>query len=121
MAVTAKQPGYSGVDRDREENFHGNQLLYIGWDDHMMFCAPFALMVPPDLPFGRLLSDVLPGTSFTEHPDWEKIDWNTVQWLSSGTPVSPDPAKSIRDNGLVHKSVLRMKTPGLQGLDGTRN
>ena len=32
---------YDFEPADRLENFHGNQLLYIGWDGHLLFCAPF--------------------------------------------------------------------------------
>ena len=121
MAVLAKNPGYKGEDKDSVDKFHGNQLLYIGWDDHRMFCAPFALPLPPAMPFGDLIDKVLPTTSFTAHPDWTQIDWNKVEWLHGGQPFTPDRAKSLADNGLVHKSALRFKTPGLKGLGGSRN
>ena len=31
MAVLAKD-GYVDIVRDKIENFHGNQLVYVGWD-----------------------------------------------------------------------------------------
>ena len=33
MAIIAKD-GYVDNVRDRVENFHGNQLVYVGWDEN---------------------------------------------------------------------------------------
>ena len=118
MTVIALKPGYSAEPKDAEDKFHGNRLLYIGWDEHLLFCAPLCVQLPPDMPFGALPSAVLPGV-YGEHPDFAKIDWSTVQWLKSGKPWTPDPAKSLADNGLVHKSAIRFRTPGLNGINGS--
>jgi len=117
MPVTSIGP-YEFEPRDKLENFHGNQLLYIGWDDHLMFSAPHAFPFPPDMPFGALLAEVLPGV-YGAHPEWEKVDWSTAQWLKSGQPWVPDPEKSLADNGLRHKDVIRFVTPGLSGIKGS--
>ena len=116
MSVVALER-YEIPARDVRENFPA-PLLYIGWDDHLMFCAPFCLPLPPDTPFGALATAVLPGI-YGEHPDFAKIDWNSVQWLKSGRPFTPDPAKSLADNGLVHKDAIRFRTPGLTGIQGS--
>lgn len=119
MPVIAKAEGYKGEVKDRVEKFHGNQLLYICWEDHTMLCAPFALPLPAAMPFGDLIDKVLPTTSFVEHPDWEKIDWKSVEWEKSGAPFAPDPGKSLGDNGLGHKAYLVFRTPGLSGIEGS--
>jgi phenol hydroxylase P4 protein len=116
MPVQAIRPDYRGEDKDRVELFHGQQLLYIGWDQHTMVCAPIALPLPPDLPFGALVEQVLPTTAYAQDPEWPHIDWSRVQWLRSGQPFKPDPAKSLADNGLGHKALLRWRTPGLAGI-----
>ena len=115
MAVVALNEPYIGEVRDRVENFHGNQLLYIGWDDHLMFAAPMCIPVAPGMPFGALVKDVLPRL-YASHPDWERIDWQAVRWLRSGRPFVPEADRSLADNGLDHKSVVRFRTPGLTGL-----
>ena len=115
MSVVALAPGYTGTVADSEDRFHGNRLLYIGWEDHLLFCSPVCLPLPAAMPFGALLSDVLPGS----HPDFEKIDWAATQWFDSGKPFTPDAAKSLADNGLVHKSAIRFRTPGLNGIKGS--
>lgn len=117
MSVTAIQD-YRFVPRDRVENFHGNRLLFVGWEDHLMFCAPFAFPLPPDTPFRALLDQVLPG-AYGYHPDFAKIDWNRAEWSRSGQPWQPDYDRSLGDNGLGHKDAIRFRTPGLTGIKGS--
>ena len=81
---------------------------------------PVALPLPPDTPFGALGAAVLPGT-YGYHPDFAKIDWTKVEWTKSGKPWTPDPAKSLAENGLKHQDVIRFRTPGLSGLNGSCN
>jgi phenol hydroxylase P4 protein len=119
MPVFAKKEGYKGVVRDRAENFHGNQLLYVGWEDHLMICAPLALPLPPATPFGDVVGKVLPATAFAAHPEWTRIDWSKAEWLRSGRPFRPDFEKSLTDNDLGHKAVIRLRTPGLTGIKGS--
>lgn len=114
--VAAKK--YEFAPADSQDKFHGAQLLFIGWEDHLMFCAPFAFPLPAAMPFGALLEQVIPG-AFGYHPDVAKIDWSQALWLKSGKPFSPDPSKSLAENGLQHKDVIRFKTPGLTGIAGS--
>lgn len=116
MSVAAVKD-YRFAPKDVRENFPA-PLLYIGWDDHLLFCAPFCLPLPPDMPFGALATDVLPGI-FGYHPDFAKIDWGSVQWFKSGQPWTPDPAKSLADNSLGHKDAIRFRAPGLTGIGGS--
>lgn len=108
---------YKPPAKDVVENFHGNQLVYIGWDHHLMFCAPVCLPLPPDMPFQALISDVLPG-AFGLHPEFAEIEWDKVQWSLDQEPFTPNLEGSLADNGVGHKSVIRMNTPGLNGLAG---
>ena len=52
MSVVALKP-YSFPAKDVRQNFPA-PLIYIGWEDHLMFCAPYCLPLPPDTPFGAL-------------------------------------------------------------------
>ena len=117
MAVHAIKE-YIGEVKDRQENFHGNQLLFIGWDDHLMFCAPFCFPFPPTMRFGDILEQVLPG-AYGYHPDFKAIDWNKAEWLKSGQPWQVDANKTLAENGLEHKDVIRFRTPGLTGIKGS--
>ena len=111
-------PNYRGENKDRLENFHGNQLLYIGWEHHLLFCAPFAFPFPPAMPFRAVIEQVLPG-AFGYHPEFKQIDWSRAQWFKSGKPWVPDFDKSLADNGLKHKDVIKFLTPGLDGIKGS--
>ncbi|WP_322044550.1 phenol hydroxylase subunit P4 [Paraburkholderia sp. J67] len=120
MAVIALKEGYGGPTRDRIENFHGNQLLYVGWDDHLMFCAPHCIAVPPATTFGSLVRDMI-APMYAPHPDWSAVRIESVEWLRSGERFEPDFAASLADNGLGHKAILRLRTPGLTGIAGSHS
>lgn len=119
MTVKALQPNYKGEVRDRVELFHGKQLLYVGWDQHTMICAPIALLLPGTTSIGDLIDKVLPTTAYAQHPDWPNIDWREVEWLRSGKPFIPELGRSLAANGLSHKSILRLRTPNLSGIAGS--
>lgn len=119
MAVAAVSK-YEFAPADTQDKFHGAQLLYIGWEDHLLFCAPFCFPFPPTMRF----CDVVEGpmkAAFGYHPDFAQIDWAKVEWLKSGKPFAPDFDKSLAENGLKHKDVIRLRTPGLDGIKGTCN
>lgn len=120
MSVHAIIQDYRGAAKDVAANFHGNIIVYFSWTDHLMFCAPLAFPLPPDMPFGTLLTEVLP-PHFGAHPQWAEIDWSTTQWELNRKPFTPDLSKSLADNGIDHKSVLRFTTPGLTGYKGSHS
>jgi phenol hydroxylase P4 protein len=117
MTTTAITPDYHGTLKDTVDHFHGNQILNIGWDQHLMFATPMCIPVPAGMPFGALVQQVLPSL-FGQHPQFAQIDWERTQWLRSGEPFAPDMARSLADNGLGHKAMLRFKTPDQTGLAG---
>jgi len=118
MAVTAKD-GYVNIIKDKVENFHGNQLVYVGWDDHLLFSAAQAFPLPPEMPYQALVSEVMPSV-FGHHQDFKNIDWGAVEWILDGAEFTPDLGQSLKENGVGHKSLIRFKTPGLNGINGSR-
>ncbi len=118
MAVSAIIDNYRGERKDRVENFGGAQILYIAWDEHLMFCSPVALPVPPDTPFAVVVDELIPG-AFSLHPDFKDINWDDAIWLLNGEAFTPDREKTLQELGVDHKSVLRFETPGLNGLKGS--
>ncbi|MCI2810650.1 MULTISPECIES: phenol hydroxylase subunit P4 [Alcaligenaceae] len=116
MSVKALKP-YEFPARDARANFP-HPLLFLGWEDHLLFCSPVAMPMPSDMLFGDLVEKVLPGV-YGMHPDFSKIDWDHVQWFKSGQQWMPDPAKSLEANGLGHKAVIRFRTSGLTGIGGS--
>ena len=120
MTETIDQTAQDVEIRDHIQNFGGRQLLYVLWERHLMICAPLAFAVSPDKSLRRFIDEELAGSGFAAHPDFARIDWSAVQWRGGdGQPFTPRLDASLRDNGLVHKSLLRMITPGLDGLRGS--
>lgn len=116
MAVAAISE-YKFPSKDAADKFHGNQLLYVGWDKHLMFYGTAAFPLPPVMKFGDLFGGPL-AQAYGTHPDFAKIDWSKVTWLKDNKPFQPDYEKSLADNGIGHKDCLRYQTPGLDGLFG---
>lgn len=114
MTVAARKE-YVGVPRDVVANFHGKQLLYVSWDQHLLFAAPFLLCLPPETRFGDIVAGPL-SQLLQADPDAAAIDWAKVEWLKRGRPWTPDFAKSLAENGVTHKEQLRFRTPGLNSL-----
>ncbi|MDF2180545.1 phenol hydroxylase subunit P4 [Neptuniibacter sp. CAU 1671] len=117
MPVYALKPDYTGEIKDRVENFHGNQLVYIGWDHHLLFSSPFSLLAPIGMRFDVFFKEIV-SNAFSQHPEWDQIDWSSVTWLLDGQPFIPQPEVSLGDQGINHKSFLRFQTPGLTGIAG---
>jgi phenol hydroxylase P4 protein len=116
MGVVSLAPDYEQhiEIRDRQENFHGNQVVYLHWEEHLSFCAAIAFPLPPDMPFGAMVENVLK-PHYAAHPDFDAVDWSAVKWTVDNVAVTPDMAKSLADNGVGHKSLIRFWTPGLSG------
>ncbi len=110
---------YDFPARDAIENFGGVLVTYWNWLDHLMFCAPVAFPFPPDMRFGDVLEQVFPGV-YGAHPDFTKIDWAAARWTLDGQTFTPDLDRSLAENGLGHKSVVKFETPGLDGIKGSR-
>lgn len=117
MSVRAIRPGYHGDMKDTVEHFHGQQLLSLCWDEHLLYATPMCIPVPPQMPFGALVQQVLPQL-YGQHPQFKEVDWSTVQWSREGQPFTPDLQASLADNGIGHKAFLRFRTPGQHGLAG---
>jgi len=117
MAVSATYD-YQYPARDDAANFGPVQLTYVHWAKHLMVCAPAAFPLPPEMPLGALVENVLP-VVYAFHPDWARIDWNAVEWSVDGEKIVPDMTAGLKANGIGHKSVLTFVTPGLDGIAGT--
>lgn len=109
MAVNALKPGYSFPARDVQRNFHGNQLVYLAWDKHLMFAAPFAYVLPPTTSFMELRERIMP-EAFAAHPLFANIDWSQTRWLLNGQPFTPQLEAGLAEQGIGHKAILRFQT-----------
>ncbi|MCC4265984.1 phenol hydroxylase subunit P4 [Oceanimonas baumannii] len=118
MPVIALNKNYQGSIRDAKANFGGNILVYIGWDEHLLFCSAKTFPLSPTMLFSDLQDHILT-EGFSQHPDFEHIDWSSVQWTLNGKPLSPSREQTLEQLGFDHKSLLRFRTPGLNGYKGT--
>ena len=118
MAIRAICSDYTGEVMDRQANFGNNILVYIGWDEHLLFCSAKTFPLPPSMTFKELKEKILT-EGFSQHPDFENINWDDVQWKLNGSSIQPSDEKTLAELGFDHKSLLRFKTPGLNGWKGT--
>lgn len=109
MAVVSLNPGYEGPVRDRVENFHGAQLVYVHWEEHLNFCAAITLPLPAETPFSALTEEILPSL-YQADPDWAGVDLSAARWMLDGKGWSPDPGRSIGEQSVGHKSLIRFWT-----------
>ena len=114
MSVHAITPDYHGDIKDARDKFHGNIIVYVGWDHHVMFCSSKALPLPPSMPFSAIIENIMP-EAFAQHPEFSSINWETAGWLLDGNPFMPDLDKTLEQQGIAHKSLLRLVTPELKG------
>nr|WP_298523029.1 phenol hydroxylase subunit P4 [uncultured Halomonas sp.] len=115
MSVNANYPNYQGPVRDRVENFHGSQLVYVLWERHLLFCAPLTFLADPEMSFVDFLSEIL-RPALAPHPESEQLRFDEAKWRLDGEDFQPDLEKSLIDNGIDHKSQLRLITPWLSDL-----
>jgi phenol hydroxylase P4 protein len=111
---------YEAQPLDRQENFHGLQLVYLCWEKHLMFCAPFTFPLPPSMTFADFIEQVVK-PSISQHPDASKVDFSQAVWRLNDQPFAPDNSASLIANGIDHKSLLHLNTPGLNGIAGSFN
>ena len=81
----------------------------------MLMAAPFMLFGAPDQKLGDIIEQQLKPLMQPD-PDFDKIDWDAIEWTKSGEPWMPDFNKTVKENGLVHKEQFRFKTPDLSTL-----
>lgn len=114
MAVVSTKQ-YIGVPRDSAENYNGNQIVYVSWDQHLLFAASFMTCLPPDTLFREWMENsVMP--LMAPDPDAEKVDWHQATWMKGDEPFVPDWDASLASNGIGHKAHLRFRTPGLNSI-----
>tara|TARA_R110000782_G_scaffold163246_2_gene255316 strand:+ start:13519 stop:13878 length:360 start_codon:yes stop_codon:yes gene_type:complete len=109
---------YTAEPMDTVDKFHGMQLVYIYWKNHLMFCASFAFLVDPEMSFESMLTNTfLPAVK--DHPDSGKINFESATWLLNGNDFNASMELSLRDNKIDHKSLLTFTTPELNGLNSS--
>ena len=116
MSVTAIG-SYEHATHDTADRFSA-PLLYVAWDEHMMFAAPAVVSLSMHTSMADVQAKLLPSL-YSEHTDYERIKCTQVQWFCADKMSKPKPDKTLAQHGFTHKSVLRFRTPGLEGLRGS--
>lgn len=116
MSVKALNPGYKGEVRDDVVHFHGQTLLFVYWEDHLLFCAPAALLVNPHDSVAALVEQLKQALAYD--PVAAQLTVENIDWYRSGDYASDerwpmDEQKTLAENGLTHKTLIRMRTPTL--------
>ncbi len=114
---TVKGQEYPTISRDSLDKFHGNQVVYIYWYGHVMVSSPMAFPLSPDMLFGDFVKDIVTTTYAPIEPDFKNLDFAKTQiiWRIDDKVVTPDFGKSLKDNGINHKSFVEFETPTLIG------
>jgi phenol hydroxylase P4 protein len=108
---------YITQPKDTVANFNGMQVVYVYWAKHLMYCSPFAFLVSPDMTLAGFFAEVL-RPAIKDHPDSTRVDFMEAQWLLNGQGFSPTPEAALLAQGIDHKSMLTLTTPGLSGING---
>jgi phenol hydroxylase P4 protein len=114
MAVTSTKP-YVGVPRDQVANFHGKQIIYVNWEQHLLFATPFMLLADPGMRLGDFLKNMVKPLMQAD-PDAAAVDLTKVEWRKGKAAWTPDFDATLAGNGIVHKEQLHFTTPGLNTL-----
>jgi len=109
---TSNGQKYPIIMKDSVDKFHGNQLVYVYWYGQAFISSPMAFPLPPEMPFGALVAEILPVT-YKIIPGFAEIDFEKTEiiWEIDGKVVTPDFSKSLKENGVGHKSFVQFKTP----------
>lgn len=93
-------------------------LLYLSWDEHMLFSAPLCVALALEKTSFAQLQRLLLPKLYGAHPDFSKINWPKTQWFYEGRMFTPKLDKSVADHAIRANGVLRFRTPGLEGVRG---
>ena len=110
---------YPTIIKDSVEKFNGNQLVLIYWQGRFLEGSVKSFPLPPEMPFGAIASDIIPAIYKIE-PSFKDLDFDKTEviWEIDGKVITPDFSKSLKENGVGHKSFITFITPSLTGKVG---
>lgn len=109
---------YQFDSSDALAKYNGKQLVYVFWEKHRMFSRPFVLALPPQTRFSAIIDRHIE-ECYRYHPDYARIDWSKAVWRNGNEEFTPDRDKTLAENGIGHKDLIRFTTPGLDGIAGS--
>lgn len=120
MPVKFIGESYDFPPANQMENYGGIMNVYVVWDHHLIYCAPNAYPMPPNVVFRDFVEQMLV-PDYKQHPDVEKVNFEEGEWQLENEPWTPDFDKTMEENNIAHNSFIRVKTAGLEGMHGVGN
>jgi phenol/toluene 2-monooxygenase (NADH) P4/A4 len=114
MPVKAIHDHYYVEPLDLKKHYGDQIQIYIGWDQHTLFCAAIAFLASPTQTFQDLIEQQMTSV-FCKHPEFEHVNWAEVVFSLDGQGFKPQLNQSLAEQQIGHKSLLRFTTPGLNG------
>lgn len=114
MTLTSTKP-YVGVPQDTVAKFNGKQIVYVYWEQHLLFATPYLTVAEPGMRFGDYLANVIKPLMQPD-PDAAAVDLGKVEWRMGKQAFQPDFNASLADNGIVHKTQLCFRSSGSNSL-----
>lgn len=94
---------YEFPSKSRQELYGDDILLHLIRKDTMFFCAPATFRAPKAMKWSEFLEGMaLP--FLTSDPDFDKS--KDLSWTLVGEAFTPDPDKSLEENGIQHKNAI---------------
>jgi len=108
---------YDFAPRDRVENFHGNQLVHLLWEKHLMFASPITVPLPPPMPFAAVIASCcrLCTGNIPTSPRSTGARWNGNSTAQRSLLIG---ARRSPRRGSGTSRCCAFRTPGLNGLAG---
>ena len=99
---------YSFPSKSRQELYGDDQLVHVWWRDNPWFCAAVTHRAPKAMSFGDFWAQMVAPWAAGDPDFAESKGWADFAWTLSGAPFTPDPDKSLAEQGVGHKDVLSM-------------
>jgi phenol hydroxylase P4 protein len=96
---------YNFPSRSAQELYGDDILVNVVRRDTMFFCAPVTFRAPKAMPWAAFVEGmVLPWVS--SDPDFDAS--KPLSWKLVDDEFTPDPAKSLAENGVQHKNTIAL-------------
>lgn len=98
---------YNFPARDRAELFGDDQLVNVQWDDQMFILIPACFRFPKAMKWSEFTAEVDKWAG--ADPDYRP--GSATDWRLDDEPIDPKPDQTLADLGVVHKGLVRFRTP----------
>ena len=96
---------YKFPSKSRQELYGDDILVHVWRKDSMFFCSPATFRAPKAMKWADFVDGmVMPYV--TSDPDFDQS--KDLSWTLIGEAFSPDPEKSLDENGVQHKNTIAL-------------